>query len=478
MDRSLLGFIQALRTGGVPVSVAEMLDAAAIAGLMGFTDRAALKQGLCAALAKTTEEVARFDACFERHFAAFAVEPLSPAPAGEGGGPAAAGVPGGAGGAPMGFGGGAAELPADGLSPLARLVRSRDMAGLLAQLGRALEQRRAPMRSRTQRALVARRLLEQIGLAGYEEDVRRLRAGGAEDAAAALEQGRAWMMAAALRLTERRMMAEVEAEAARIGNRDLTRTSLRRLSPADERRVHELVRAMARRFAALYGRRRRPDRKTVLDARRTLRKGVRHDGILFETVWRTRRRDRPRLFVLCDVSGSMSMVATLFLTLVAHLHDGPMRVRAFAFSDRLGEITDDLEDGAERGMAAAVTRWGGGSTDYGQAFADFHDLCGEAVDGRSTVVVLGDARNNNQPPRVDLLKRIAARARDVLWLNPEPPVSWGSGDSVAPLYAAVCGRALPCGTIAQMEAVIGNLMGGAPRAVPHPRGGLDAHGFR
>jgi uncharacterized protein with von Willebrand factor type A (vWA) domain len=475
MDRSLLGFIQALRGTGVPVSVAETLDGAAIADLLGFADRTALKQGLRAALAKTAEESARFDACFERYFARFAVEAFPPAePA-----PESAAVPGNAGGVPMGFGSGMADLPADdGLSPLSRLVRSRDMAGLLALLGRALEERRTPMRSRTQRALVARRLLEQIGLAGYEEDVRRLRADGADAAAAALDQGRAWVMAAALRLTERRMMAEVEAEAARIGNRDLARTALRRLSPADERRVHELVRALARRFAALYGRRRRLDRKTVLDARRTLRKGVRHDGILFETVWRTRRRDRPRLFVLCDVSGSMSTVATLFLTLVAHLHDGPLRVRAFAFSDRLGEITDDLEDGAERGMAAAVTRWGGGSTDYGQAFADFLDLCGDAVDGRSTVVVLGDARNNNQAPRLDLLKRITFRARDALWLNPEPPVSWGSGDSVAPLYAAACGRALPCGTVAQMEAVIESLMGGAPRAVPHPRGGHDAHGSR
>ncbi|WP_431854286.1 VWA domain-containing protein [Azospirillum sp.] len=472
MDRSLLGFIQALRCAGVPVSVAETLDGAAIADLLGFADRAALKQGLRAALAKTAEETARFDACFERYFAAFAVEAPSPA----GPEPDGAAVPGNAGGVPIGFGSGMADLPADGLSPLSRLVRARDMAGLLALLGRALEERRAPMRSRTQRALVARRLLERIGLAAYEEDVRRLRADGADAAAAALELGRAWMTAAALRLTERRMMAEVEAEAARIGNRDLARTALRRLSPADERRVHELVRALARRFAALYGRRRRLDRRTVLDARRTLRKGVRHNGILFETVWRTRRRDRPRLFVLCDVSGSMSTVATLFLTLVAHLHDGPMRVRAFAFSDRLGEITDDLEDGAERGMAAAVTRWGGGSTDYGQAFADFLDLCGDAVDGRSTLVVLGDARNNNQAPRLDLLKRIAARARDVLWLNPEPPVSWGSGDSVAPLYAAACGHALPCGTIAQMEAVIENLMGGAPRAAPHPRGGLHAHG--
>ncbi|HYG91246.1 MAG TPA: VWA domain-containing protein [Azospirillum sp.] len=476
MDRSLLGFIQALRTASVPVSVAETLDGAAIAGLLGFGDRGALKLGLRAALAKTAEEAGRFDLCFERYFAPFAMEPAAPADASPEG--AAAGIPGNAGGMPMGFGSGAADLPADGLSPLSQLVRSRDMAGLLALLGRALEERRAPMRSRTQRALVARRLLEQIGLAGYEEDLRRLRADGADAAAAALEQGRAWMMAAALRLTERRMMSEVEAEVARIGNRDLTRTSLRRLSPADERRVHELVRALARRFAALYGRRRRLDRKTVLDARRTLRKGVRHNGILFETVWRTRKRDRPRLFVLCDVSGSMSTVATLFLTLVAHLHDGPMRVRAFAFSDRLGEITDDLEDGAERGMAAAVTRWGGGSTDYGQAFADFLDLCADAVDGRSTVVVLGDARNNNQPPRLDLLKRISARARDVLWLNPEPTASWGSGDSVAPLYAAACGRALPCGTIAQMEAVIENLMGGAPRAAPAPEGGLTAHGSR
>ncbi len=476
MDRSLLGFIQALRTAGVLVSVAETLDGAAVAAVLGFADRAALKQGLRAALAKTAEEAARFDACFERHFAPFSVEPPSPADLPPGSDPVP-GAPGSAGGSPIGFGSRTVDIPADGLSPLSQLVRARDMAGLLAVLGRALEERRTPMRSRTQRALVARRLLEQIGLAAYEEDVRRLWENGDHPAAAALELGRAWMTAAALRLTERRMMAEVEAEAQRIGTRDLKRSSLRRLSPADEHRVHELVRALARRFATLYGRRRRLDRRTALDARRTLRKGVRHDGVLFQTVWRTRRRDRPRLFVLCDVSGSMSTVSTLFLTLVAHLHDGPMRVRAFAFSDRLGEITDELEDGAERGMAAAVTRWSGGSTNYGRSFADFLDLCADAVDGRSTVVVLGDARTNNQPPRLDLLKRIAARARDVLWLNPEPVISWGSGDSVAPLYAAVCGRALPCGTIAQMEAVIESLMG-APRAAPHPKGRLNAHGPR
>ncbi len=158
------------------------------------------------------------------------------------------------------------------------------------------------------------------------------------------------------------------------------------------------------------------------------------------------------MFALCDVSGSVSRVARFLLYLLYGLSDVLPNVRTFAFSNRLGEVSDQFRDKPiEAAIEEALFDWGKGNTDYGRAFLDFRELALNDVDHRSTVIILGDARNNYYEPHVDRLKAISQRAKRVLWLNPEPRENWGEGDSEMPRFAPHCFRVSRCNSLSDLE---------------------------
>jgi len=147
------------------------------------------------------------------------------------------------------------------------------------------------------------------------------------------------------------------------------------------------------------------------------------------------------------------LVGQLFLLLFLYqLVDVLPKVRAFAFSNRLGEITDVFEShGHERAVEEAMFQWGTGTTDYGHALVDFRALVHEELDHRSTVIFLGDARGNYFEPRVDILRNISQRVKHVFWLNPETPENWGEGDSAMRAYAPFCLRVETCNQLKDIE---------------------------
>lgn len=201
------------------------------------------------------------------------------------------------------------------------------------------------------------------------------------------------------------------------------------------------------------------EQRGLLDVRRTLARNIRHDGILFEPQWRSKRIDRPNVVVVCDVSGSVRAYAKFLLLFLYSLADVLPRVRSFAFSYRLGEVTElfrqhDFDDA----VAATLETLGMGSTDYGLAFEELERLCYDSVDHRTTLIVLGDARSNYAEPRADILKRFSERVRQVIWLNPEFAGRWGSGDSVMPRYKPYCTVAETTRTIDDLERVVERLL--------------------
>jgi hypothetical protein len=175
--------------------------------------------------------------------------------------------------------------------------------------------------------------------------------------------------------------------------------------------------------------------------------------------WKMRRRDRPKIVAVCDVSGSVSRHARFLLmilhALAAHVAD----LRTFAFSARLADVGEvlaahDFEEAMERILRAH----GGGSTDYGAALDDLVMRHEDAIDRRTTVLVLGDGRSNHADPRLDLFRALADRARRIVWLCPEPESRWGQGDSCMPLYRPFCARMVHCATAADLERAVDDIL--------------------
>ena len=169
--------------------------------------------------------------------------------------------------------------------------------------------------------------------------------------------------------------------------------------------------------------------------------------------------ERVQVMAVCDVSRSVSQHARFLLLFLHGLQEVIPRLRSFAFSSTLHEVTALFDSMApEAAIEAVMDRHGFGSTDYGRAFSDLDRLALRDIDHRTTLIILGDARNNNGEARTELLQQFHARARQVIWLNPERPNRWGSGDSEMLRYRAACTRVHSCRNLGDLERIVDRLL--------------------
>ena len=98
------------------------------------------------------------------------------------------------------------------------------------------------------------------------------------------------------------------------------------------------------------------------------------------------------------------------------------------------------------------------NTDLGYSLKNFDDTYLGTVDHRTTFIVVGDGRNNYNDPRLDVFRGIARRARATIWLNPEPPALWGTGDSDMHQYAPLCDRTFQVNNLQQLANAIDKLL--------------------
>ncbi|MEY2553605.1 MAG: uncharacterized protein QOC57_1465 [Ilumatobacteraceae bacterium] len=246
---------------------------------------------------------------------------------------------------------------------------------------------------------------------------------------------------------------------AALADRDMLQLSALELSE-----LRRVVQPLARQLAARISSHRRLRSTGRLDPRRTVRRSLQAGGVPLDVVMRRRHPHRPDLVLLCDVSGSVAEFAQFTFTLVHALHDELRRVRSFAFVDGIAEVTDLFESARhEIHVNRFVERRGvlgdDGHSDYGRAlnrFVDHH--LADAVSSRSTVIICGDARTNYRPDGADALKAIAAQARRVFWLNPEPEHEWGATDSAMDDYRAYCRGAFEVRSLRQLGDVIASLV--------------------
>ena len=175
----------------------------------------------------------------------------------------------------------------------------------------------------------------------------------------------------------------------------------------------------------------------------------------FHLSYKHTRRDKPRLVVVCDVSGSVAAHVRFLLLFLYALQGSVADLRSFCFSHRLRDVSAALETlPFDDAMAMILKEVGGGATDYGQAWVDLHNLHSDCIDPRTTVLVLGDGRSNQTNPRLDIFAQLTERAKRVVWLCNEPPVRWGSGDSCMLQYRPLCTHLSQCASASDIERAI------------------------
>ena len=472
------GFILALREAGLPVSLTENLDAMEAVGHIPLEDRDAFKYALAATLVKNHSHWRVFETVFEVYFshrgsahvldedaaAALAeLEDQMDLPPGEG----ATGA-GGAGGEAMTpeelaealyqsllkgndaqmravarqavrrYAGMEPGRPVGGTYYLYRTLRQLDLDGVLAKLLEAAKDA-AP---EDQNSLDARLEADE-----YEHRINQLK-------------------------------SEIEAEIRRglVADRGVEAMSrtLRKPLPEDIDFMHasrdelkvlrQAIQPLTRKLAVRLARKRRRGRRGPLDFRSTVRHSLSTGGVPADPQFRPPRPHKPEIFVIADISGSVAAFARFTLHLVYALSGQFSRVRSFVFIDGIDEVThmfegtDDIMEAIHRVNTEADVVWVDGHSDYGHAFEAFWERAGREISPKSTVIILGDARNNYHASQAWVVKEIRQKARHVYWLNPEPRSYWNTGDSIVGDYGTHTDGVYECRNLRQLEAFVEKLV--------------------
>jgi uncharacterized protein len=436
--------VAALRAAGVAVAVSE--DIEVVAGLrhVDLLEREQLRAALAALLVKSNVHRPVFDDLFDVYF------------------PARSGLP-----PDLGAASGDSESYLERL--LVELMEGNETA--VRRLAREAVERFG--RAEDGESWFQYRVLRAVDLADLLDQLLAARADVASGEPTDLER-RLWRDEFEARL--RSFREEVEADirrryteqhgAERVADRmiqaPLIERDLFRISPDERRELAAQIRPLARKLASRIAAKRRLGRDGRLDVRRTLRRSLGTGGVPFDPVFRPRRPHKPELYVLCDISGSVAAFARFTLMLVHALQDQFARVRSFAFVDTLDEVTDaiggdPLEISVGQMLREAEVVWFDGRSDYGHSLEVFHRRWADDLTPRSTVLILGDARNNYRRANDHLLEDMAHRARRLLWLNPESRRLWGTGDSIAHRYAAHCDDMVEVRNLRQLAEFVGQL---------------------
>ena len=476
---TLVEFVQVLRTADVKVSPAETLDAMEALDIIGIENRVLLKNSLSMVLSKNPEEKEAFNTSFDRFFSfnkfssennATALDddthqddgefdPESDSPNQQSG-------QGGQGGGQEGGTEASGELDFEQLaaqSELGKLLLSGDRMEVMikmAEAGRQVDVNEIVVF--TQKGLFTRKIMEAMGLKSLQDEVGELQEEGGRPQmhlAGQLKSARDYLREQVRDYVEKQFFLHADESGKQLREELLKKVKLSNLEKRNFKDVQEIVFKMAKKLVSIHSKRRKTFKRGQLDIRKTLRSNMQYDGMLFDLKWKSQKVDRPKVICICDVSGSVSNYSRFLLMFLYSLAEILPKVRSFAFSSDLGEVTQLFQQSKlEDAMAKTMRDYGNGSTDYGQMLADFRSHVLKNVDSKTTVIILGDARNNYGDPKSEILREVYNKAQRVIWLNPEPKASWTVGDAEMKKYAPCCHQTEVCNSLVHLERVVGNLL--------------------
>jgi hypothetical protein len=471
MQQRIIEFTNLLRKSGIRVSVAEGIDAFMALDELGIDDRGVFRDALRASMVKRGDEIATFDELFDLYWSGF-YDNLRDSFGNLGDQMGEMGIDLDSLLAQM------AEMMEgmDGnvdLSELAKALLTQDLAMLENMIRAAADQAGTDrIENMLQVGFFSRRTNEQLDLDSAGGQLEELAAKLAEMGMGSDEiEGIRQMIQKLLENMRRSVKNFVEREL-QTRNHDymekfrkemLQEKSFYHLTEEEIARMREVVNRLAQRIKNVLSVRKKRIKRGKLDLHQTLRRNMARGGIPFEVIYKHRRKDRPKLVILCDVSSSVANVSRFMLQFMYGLQEAFTKIRSYVFVSDLGEVTTVFKD-SDVNSAIEKALDGGDvinvytRSNFGQAFHDFWKDHLSSIDNRTTVIVLGDARNNYNDPRAWCLRDIHNKAKNVVWLNPESPSAWGFGDSVMDRYAPYCDRVEECRNLRQLSKIVDDVM--------------------
>jgi len=474
----LSDFIVELRRAGLPVSLTENLDAMEAVTHVPIEDREAFKYALGATLVKNHAHWKAFEVVFEVYFSLRGPEYEviregdDVAPADED----AEFAP-GQGQQPQGGGGGMQALTPEQLAEMLFKALMNGDAAMLAALARQAVTRYAGMEPgrpvggtyylyRTLRNLELEEILDNLMEASRDE--------APEDLTPLEERLERDEFADRIEQLKREIEAEIRRRLVADRGVDAMAKTLRKPLPEDVDFMHasreelanlrKAIYPLTRKLAVRLARKRRHGRKGPLDFRSTMRHSLSYGGVPAEPKFRFPRPAKPEIMVVADISGSVAAFARFTLHLVYAISNQFSKVRSFVFIDGLDEVTrffegvEDIGEAVHRVNTEADVVWVDGHSDYGHALGVFWERFNRDIGPKTTVLVLGDARNNYHASQSWILKEVQHRARKVYWLNPEPRAYWDTGDSIVGEYGTHCDGVYEVRNLRQLKAFVEKLV--------------------
>ncbi|MBM4335614.1 MAG: VWA domain-containing protein [Deltaproteobacteria bacterium] len=468
MEKKIVEFTNLLRKAGVRVSVAESLDAFTAIDEMPLEDRELFKDALRATMVKRGDDIDTYDRLFDLFWSGFHDQLQSELKQALGG------------------------MPGDfdlerlleqlremlenmdiDLSELAKALLSMDANALEQLIQQAGEQSEVQnIRNMLQIGFFSRRMIEQMDMEGAGGELKslieRLREEGMDEARlgeleALLKAVQEAARRAVRQFAERELDKQNHDYIERFRRESLLEKSFYNLTEDDLRRLREVVQRLAQKLKSVITMRRKRERRGKFDLKTTMRRNMAHGGVPFELVFKQRKKEKPKLVVLCDISSSVANVSRFFLQFIFSLQDCFTKVRSFVFVAELGEVSQlfrdhDIFDAIDLALDGGEVINPYTRSNFGMAFHTFWRDFLSAIDNRTTVVVIGDARNNYNDPRAWCLREVHSKAKNVIWINPEAPGAWGFGDSVMDKYLPYTDVAEECRNLKQLTRLVDKLV--------------------
>ncbi len=468
MQEKLVEFANLLRENGIRVSLAETLDAVGASEVTGLGEKEAFRSALRSTMIKRAGELSVFEELFDLYFSGLGeiikqasdavqqalsmsdqefqkfLDEVEEMLKKEGGKLSEL----------------ARQLLQNNSGQLEKTIREAARAVKLSNIERTIEEN-----------YFARALARQLGLDRLEQEIKQLR-----EALEKLDMSDG-MKARMQEYLDRRLKAlddivkryvRMEREKREVRARDeqrlnrLAEKSFYYLSEEEIRQMNEAVQKLAQRLKNVIAVRRKRDKRGRFDVKRTLRQNLEYGGVPFKLRFEQRKKEKPQVVILCDVSDSVRNASRFMLEFVYSLQDLYSRVRSFIFVSDIGEVTEhfrtnDVREALDIALKGDIINVYAHSN-FGHAFRSFvGDYIG-SLNKRTTVIVLGDARNNYNLPHDWCLREIKQRAKRLIWLNPESRNTWGFGDSEMDRYAVHCDLVEECRNLNQLYHVVDQLV--------------------
>ena len=322
MDRVLTDFVKALRNANVQVSPAETMDAVKVINAVGYSNKELLKQSLSIALPKTLEEKNEFYQCFDKFFNAKNLQINQKK-----------------------ISGSTNSLLTNLESDLAKHLQEDSQAEIMLAIEQAAEKAEIrEIKYFTQRSVFTRRILEEMGVGSLEDEIRQLGSMNESNLPSGLEQK---MRSHLTNLRERvsdyvqqQFLLHGDVSGEKLREQIFQSMNMAQIDRSYLHEVHSLVRRMAKKLSNMYSRRKKNFRKGKLNIRKTIQENWINQGVLFKLKWSYKKIDKPKIIILCDVSGSVGAYSRFMLMFLFSLTEVISKIRAFVFSSHLGEVRE------------------------------------------------------------------------------------------------------------------------------------------